>query len=133
MGSIQPASSNAWKVIIEIVLSKPAHIDVPVSKFEVPDPLLAGFEKHFGDFAGQVANYRLPLPDGREIHVKEYNEDYSAHWDNTSAIRDPFGHILRDGTKWFFLIIGIALLGAFAAGFWVASKLGDRTPKESST
>ncbi len=132
MGSIVPASSNSWRVIIEIVLSKPAHTDVSISKLEVPHPLAAGFVKHFGDLAGQIANYRLPLGDGRELHVKEYNENYSAHWDHSSAVRNPLGHILRDGTKWFFLIILVVVVGAFVAGFWAASKLNEKTPPETS-
>ncbi len=133
MGSIAPASSNEWNAIIEIVLSKPAHTDVRISKLEVPHPLVAGFIEHFGDSAGQLANYRLPLPDGRELHVKEYTEDYSTHWDNSSAIRNPFGHILRDGSKWFFLIVALLILGAFIGGFWFASKLKGKTPPKTST
>ncbi len=134
LGDIEP-SSEKWRVVIEIVLSKPAHTDVPVSKFELPHPLLSGlgFVKHFGDDAGQIADYRLPLPDGRELHVKEYAEDYETHWDHSSAIRNPPGHLLRDGTKWLFLIITLIVLGAFAGGYWLGSRGRGKTPPEAST
>jgi len=122
MGSIQPASTNEWNFVIEIVLSKPAHTDVLVSKSEVPHPLEAGFIKHVGDDAGQIANYRLPLTDGRELHVKEYNEDYSTHWDHSSAIQNPLGHLLRDAPGWVFGIFTLIVVGAVILGFWLGSK-----------
>src|SRR5713226_4545388 len=125
-------SSNAWKEIIERVLSKPAHTDVLTFKSEVPHPLSVGFVRHIGDLAGQTADYRLPLPDGRELHVKEYAEDYSSHWDNSSAVRNPLGHILRD-TMWVFAIVAVLVVGAFIGGLWVASKIIGKAPSKNST
>lgn len=133
MGSIEPASSNAWNVIIEIVLSNPAHTDVRISKLEVPHPLVAGFVKHFGDLAGQIADYRFPLPDGREVHIKEYGEYYSTHWDHSSAIRNPFGHLLRDATHWVSVMIALVIVGAFVGGYLIASRRKGKTPPETST
>ncbi len=132
MGSIQPASSNEWNAVIEMVLSKPAHIDVMVSKLEVPHPSTAGFVEHFGDDAGQLANYRLPLPDGREVHVKEYREDYSTHWDNSSAIRNPLGHLLRDAPFWVFCAVALIVVGAFLGGVWLGSKLKGKSSSKTT-
>ena len=133
MAIVRSPSSRAWRTVLEIVLSKPAHEDVVMSKFELPHPLKEGFVKHFGDLAGQIADYRLPLGDGREVHVKEYDQDYSVHWDNSSAIRNPLGHILRDGTMWLALIVGLIVVGAFVSGFMLASKLKRHSGQSSDS
>jgi len=94
-------ADSAWKAILEIVLATPAHTDLSIPKFDVPHPsIVDGFVKHLGDLSGQMRNYRFPLPDGREFHVKEYAENFMAHWDNISAIRNPVGHLLQDAPYW---------------------------------
>jgi hypothetical protein len=40
---------------------------------------------------GNAETIGFPLPDGMELHVKEYAELFMAHWDNISAIRNPLG------------------------------------------
>ena len=101
LADIAGLSDVSWKIVLESVLTIPAHTDVSISKLLLPHPsMVDGFVKHFGDLAGQLGNYRLPLPDGREFHVKEYAETFLAHWDNISAVRNPLGHLLKDAPYW---------------------------------
>ncbi len=116
-----------WKTVLEIVLTSPAHTDLSVSKLLVPHPLLVdGFVKHFGDLAGQIGNYRFPLPDGREFHVKEYADLFRVHWDNISAIRNPLGHLLKDAPVWMRGGVMHAAALAVFRSLWDSSKTKRR-------
>jgi len=107
---------------LEIVLSTPAHTDVSISKLDVPHPSTACFVSHFGDWAGQKGDYRLPLPDGKELHVKVYEETYNVHWDLESAINNPLGHLFWDAFHWIVIIGAIVFLGLVGLGWWLVSK-----------
>lgn len=125
-------ADNAWRTVLEMVLSTPAHTDVSVPKLHVPHPsIVQGFIKHrFGDLAGQLTNYRFPLPDGREFHVKEYTEMFTAHWDNISAIRNPLGHLLKDAPFWMRAgVLHAAAIGLFRS-LWHNSKTKRRVKIE---
>jgi hypothetical protein len=93
-------ADTAWKAVLEMVLCTPAHTDLSFPKLHLAHPsIVNGFVKHFGSLAGK-RHYRLPLSDGREVHVKEYAEMFMAHWDNFSAVRNPLGHLLKDAPFW---------------------------------
>jgi hypothetical protein len=121
----------SWKTVLEHVLATPAHTDISISKLLVPHPLIVdGFVKHVGDLAGQIGNYRFPLPDGREFHVKEYAETFMAHWDNISAIRNPVGHLLKDAPVWMRGgVLHAAALAVFRS-LWHSSKMKRRVKTE---
>ncbi len=75
MATFNPNSfyaAEAWHQQYSTVLLQPAHTEITVSKWVVPHPLEAGFVLSVGEAAGQSADYRLPLQDGREVHVREY-------------------------------------------------------------
>lgn len=107
-------------------MTKPAHFDVEIPRFGMPSPLAAGFQNRLGDFAGQSANYGLPLADGKEVHVKEYPDKYLGHWDFASAIKDPVMHLVKDSPGW--LIAGAA--GAIGLGL-IAWALKDDKDDEA--
>lgn len=83
-----------WNVVIQHVLEYDYHTDVIVSN-TVPDPEHAGFKKGGGKPVGQSSNYRLPLSDDTEIHVKEFEDRYEVHRDKCTADL-PLGHLLQD-------------------------------------
>lgn len=120
-------ADNSWRIVLKSVLTTPAHTDVSISKLLLPHPLkVDGFVKHLGGFAGQLGNYRFPLPDGREFHVKEYTDTFLAHWDNISATRNPLGHLLKDAPLW--MRGGVIHAAAFAVfrSLWHSSKTKRR-------
>src|SRR6266566_633635 len=103
---------EAWRQQYSPVLWEPAHAEVSVSKWSVPHPLQAGFVGSLGEAAGQNADYRLPLDDGREVHVREYPSHYTIHWDQVSAVRNPIGHLLSDAPHWIIIgLVGLILVG----------------------
>ncbi len=103
---------NIWRPQISIARLFPAHTEITIPKFGMPHPLEAGFVSSVGDAAGQKANYRLPLEDGKEAHVKEFEDHYTLHWDLVSAIKNPIGHFFSDAPHWVILgLIGAAILG----------------------
>jgi len=90
---------KSWEGVISTVLTFPKHKDLVVKKSELPD-LPAEFQTRLGDNDGQIADYGLPLPDGRGIHVKVYHDYYKIHWDQKDPTIDPLGHIITDSPKW---------------------------------
>jgi hypothetical protein len=117
---------TAWRAVLETVLSTPAHTDLSFPKLHLPHPTFVdGFVKHFGSLAGK-RHYRLPLPDGREVHVKEYAEMFMAHWDNFSAIRNPLGHLLKDAPFWMRGGLLPAAAMGVARTLWHTSKAKRR-------
>jgi hypothetical protein len=85
-----------WSCVIEGVLHLSKHQDLKVMKGAVPHPLEVGFKASVGGPAGQRADYRLSLPDGRGIHVREYEDYYLVHWDGRDPSVDPIGHVMED-------------------------------------
>lgn len=124
-------ADSAWRNVLEMVLSNPVHTDLSIPKFHLPHPsIVEGFEKHLDGLAGQIGNYRFPLPDGREFHVREYAETFLAHWDNISAIRNPLGHLLKDAPLWMRGGILPAATVAVARTLWTSSKAKRRIKTE---
>ncbi len=105
-----------WGYIARVVLNQQEHTDLQIMKLSVPHPLEAGFRKGRGDYAGQKANYRLALPDGRGLHVKEYDDYYLIHRDRWDPSIDPLRHIIEDSPQWL-PILGIGgILAAISVG-----------------
>ncbi len=113
METIAPSTSLSWKNVLDFVLAIPPHKDISIPKIHLPHPSVSGFIEHFGDLGGQRGDYRLPLPDGKELHVKEFDKSYRAHWDKTSAINNPLGHLFSDAFHWVILIGVLALFVVF--------------------
>lgn len=107
-----------WSSAIDHALSLPVHQDLELSKQDLPHPTEAGFVLSVGDPAGQQADYRLPLDDGRGVHVKEYEITYKIHWDHKDPGRDIIGHIVEDAPHWL-PIIGIGVFGLIV---WLSSE-----------
>ncbi len=106
MAIADPYASELWRGQYSTLLWGPVHSDITIPKW-LPHPLSAGFVRSVGETAGQLADYRLPLDDGREVHVREFDSIYTAHLDQVSALRNPIGHLMSDAPHW----IGLALLG----------------------
>ena len=82
----------------------PPHKEVRVPK--QPRMLLRaeGFRPAVGDPVGQIADYRKTTPDGRSIHVREYDHSYGIHWDRIDPTIDAVEHLRRDAPGWFVVL-----------------------------
>ncbi len=69
-----------------------------------------GFVQHVGEAKGQLSDWRLPLDDGSELHVRVFENYCTVHRDKVSAVNNPLGHLISDAPHWF------VLLGAVVGG-----------------
>ena len=107
---------TSLQLIKKNVLSLPPHKPIYYLKDEMPHPLILGFQNDNGEPDGQLADYRFVLEDGKSIHVKEYEEHYSVHWDWVDPRKDWIEHLRRDAPVWYTLLCSTsgAGLGALA-------------------
>jgi len=83
----------------------------------MPDPARDGARKSVGLPVGQRADYRLLLPSGECLHVRDYGEHYGAHLDAVDPSVSVYGHLWNDAPQ--ILVIGGALvLGAATLAVW---------------
>jgi len=110
---------TSWRNIIKRVLSLPPHVEFRIPKRTVPSPEAVGFkETGLGDLKGARKQYRLRLPDGRSLHLRDYDQYYTIHWDEIDPELDPLGHLVKDAPDWLILlalllIAGIGIGGGF--------------------
>lgn len=109
---------TTWKTAIDQILVQPPYKELHFSKNSINHPKHSGFQISIGDLQGQVADYRLALKDGRGIHVREFRNYFTIHWDKKDPTVDPIGHLIEDATHWL-LFLGIAIVGTF---YWYRSK-----------
>ena len=89
----------------DYVLEFPAHEDIKLNEsFFHPDSLQK-FKSVFADNDGQNANYRIPLRDGKSIHIKKYDGYYKVHWDKANLATDPLGHLLKDAPHYIPIVV----------------------------
>lgn len=104
---------KSWDGVTYRVLKFPVHKDIIVSKSTVANPIEEGFTRSVGDFKGQIADFRRPMPDGRSIHVREFAEHFLVHWDWRDPSLDPIGHLVQDAPHILvlFSLVALAVLG----------------------
>ena len=74
-------------------------------------PIIDYEETQLGDRKGATRQFRLG-----NLHVREYNEYYTAHVDKIDPNKDALGHLLFDAPQYL-----VALLAAISVGTRVAS------------
>jgi len=106
----------SWRDAVRNVLNLPKHKDLKVMKWFLTHPVKAGFKEAIGEPLGQKTDYRLTLPDGRSIHVREYDYYYLMHWDERDPTVDPVGHLVKDAPHWL-VILGLIVLGILGGAY----------------
>jgi len=100
-----------WVNFIRKVLSMPKHAVLKIPKRLVPLPTEVGFEKtDLGYLKGAKCQYRLMLEDGRSLHLLEYDDYYTLHWDEIDPRKDPLGHLIFDAPEIAFLSVVFLLI-----------------------
>jgi hypothetical protein len=106
------AAVSPWDAVVQRARAAGFHVPLAVSD-AVPHPVAAGFEPGRGKPAGQDDDYRRPLADGTELHVRAYDDHYEAHLDRRSA-DDRVAHLARDAP--LETVAGATALSLFLLG-----------------
>ena len=61
-----------------------------------------------GDKRGSKKQYRHG-----NLHIREYENYYSVHYDNIDPRKDPLGHILVDASKYLVGVMGLSVFSDF--------------------
>ncbi len=84
-----------WEAAITIVLTLPLHARYRVPRHVIDCPTDAGFYTSTG-LQSCKRHYRLPLPDGRGIHVHAHERHYDIHWDRFDPKHSLTRHLIVD-------------------------------------
>lgn len=79
-----------------VVEELPAHQEVEIPRFSRREVLGHGYYRSPGEPRGQKADYRRRLDDGRGLHVKDYGDHMTLHWDKVDPSESALRHLLYD-------------------------------------
>jgi len=98
--------------IINEVISLPPHEEIRYNRNDIPEPRDMGFEETIGEPAGQLADDRISLEDGRSVHARTYDNRVGFHWDKVhpDSLENCIEHLRRDSP--FLYVAGCTLTGA---------------------
>ena len=82
-----------WRTVGVVVLAGPAHQEHQLPRW-APRPSDAGFRRSTG--CGKGVHWRLELPDGRGIHVRDSDDRWHVHWDHVDPKRSLVNHARCD-------------------------------------
>lgn len=74
-------------------------------------PLMEYEPTILGEKKGSIKQYRHG-----NLHIREYDNYYSVHYDKIDPRNDPFGHILVDASKYFPGIMILSVLSHYLVG-----------------
>ena len=74
-------------------------------------PLMEYEPTILGEKKGSIKQYRHG-----NLHIREYDNYYSVHYDKIDPRNDPFGHILVDASKYFLGIMMLSALSNYIVG-----------------
>jgi hypothetical protein len=84
-----------WAAVAVAALALPQHGKLHVPRDQVPHPLQAGMYSSRG-MARRCRHYRHALPDGKGLHVHEYEDHFRVHWDAVDPSISLLKHFLHD-------------------------------------
>lgn len=97
----------------QMVLDLDAHEEMEIP-FQAGQRLIdQGYYVSVGSPRGQDKDYRRRLPDDRGIHVRDFGDRMTMHWDHVDPSASLVGHLVRDapGLAIAGLVIGAAVIG----------------------
>lgn len=105
--------SASWGELIRCVQNLPPHVDILIKKSQAAEPWLFGFRKSSMAWRkGALRNWRLALPNGKSIHIREYADHFKIHWDVADPRKNPLKHFIYDTRRLYntirLLVIGMA-------------------------
>ena len=101
--------SYTWTQVANLLAQQPAGTRLRITKSWMEHPVDGGLRHGVGLPVGQVADYRLRLPDCRGLHVQDFGEHYEAHLDQTDPACDAMQHLAQDAPV--ACVVGAAVVG----------------------
>ena len=71
-------------------------------------PLIEYKPTILGENKGSIKQYRHG-----NLHIREYENHYSVHYDKIDPLNDPLGHVMVDATKYFPGFIALSALSDY--------------------
>lgn len=89
-----------WDRVVDAMLDRPELDVVSLPKYRVNHPIWEGFERGWGwPKIGLSANYRKQAPDGRGVHVREFEREYELHIDTAHPQEQWLKHLVVDAPR----------------------------------
>lgn len=97
-----------WEQVVKQLFETGWREDIKLCKACMPHPSsVPQMEKHYGSAVGQSADYRLLLSGGAGLHIREFDDHWTAHLDELDPRHDLFGHLLHDSPSHHALVMGV--------------------------
>ena len=103
----------SWSGVATRLAVEPPGSVLRIPKYLLDHPDVAGARRSIGMPQGQLADYRLTLPNCRGLHVRDFGTHYEAHVDEVDPACDAIEHLRQDAPDTY--IVGAAALGALLA------------------
>jgi hypothetical protein len=71
-------------------------------------PLIEYWPTNLGEKKGSLKQYRHG-----NLHIREYENHYSVHYDKIDPRNDPLGHVMVDATKYFPGVVALSALSDY--------------------
>jgi hypothetical protein len=71
-------------------------------------PLIEYKPTILGEKKGSIKQYRHG-----NLHIREYENHYSVHYDKIDPRNDPLGHVMVDATKYFPSVVALSALSDY--------------------
>lgn len=95
-----------------VLETMPAHKEVEIPRFSAEHLRAKGYYESVGEPHGQKEDYRRRLEDSRGLHVKDYGDRMTLHWDKVDPSASRLRHLIHDAPA---LTAGSLALGAVGA------------------
>lgn len=95
------------------VLRLDAHEEIEIPRYTGQQLIESGYYQSTGSPRGQVRDYRRRLPDDKGIHIRDYGDRMTMHWDHVDPSANLVGHLVRDAPLAVLAAaaIGVAIFG----------------------
>jgi hypothetical protein len=95
-----------------VLETMPPHKEVEIPQFREEHILGQGYYESVGEPRGQDGDYRRRLEDGRGLHIKDYGDRMTIHWDKVDPSVSALRHLVHDAPA---LTAGSLVAGAVGA------------------
>ena len=108
---------SSWRGVVRVLGQYAPRTTFRVEKGVLCHPRAAGMSPSMGLPEGQIGDFRLALPNGGGLHVKDFGTHYEAHLDEVHPDVNLVEHLRKDAP-------GVFIAGGVALGAVVGRSVG---------